>query len=54
MDYCKKQGIPPAQTWAWEQAEKAFCMTHNHHYPRNSDFGYAADSVEEALRADTP
>jgi hypothetical protein len=54
MDYCKKQGIPPAQTWAWEQAEKAFCITHNHHYPRNSDFGYAADSVEEALRADTP
>ena len=29
MDYCKKQGIPPAQTWAWEQAEKAFCMTYN-------------------------
>ena len=24
MDYCKKTGIPPAQSWAWELAEKAY------------------------------
>ena len=24
MDYCKKHGIPPAQKWAWGEAEKAY------------------------------
>ena len=24
MDYCKRKAIPPAQTWAWEKAEKAY------------------------------
>jgi len=24
MDYCKKQGLPPAQKWAWDQAKRAF------------------------------
>ena len=24
MDYCKKRRIPPAQTWAWDEAEKAY------------------------------
>ena len=23
MDYCKKKGIPAAQEWAWNEAEKA-------------------------------
>jgi hypothetical protein len=25
MDYCKKKQIPPAQSWAWDEAE----TTHN-------------------------
>lgn len=29
MDYCKKQGIPPAQAWAWDKAETAWQLTHN-------------------------
>ena len=24
MQYCKKHGIPPAQSWAWDEAEKAW------------------------------
>lgn len=24
MEYCKKNQIPPAQQWAWEEAEKAY------------------------------
>jgi len=24
MDYCKKNYIPPAQKWAWDEAEKAY------------------------------
>jgi len=24
MDYCKKQRIPPAQTWAWDEAKAAY------------------------------
>ena len=24
MDYCKKKGIPPAETWAWEEAKIAY------------------------------
>lgn len=24
MDYCKKQGIPAAQNWAWEKAKEAY------------------------------
>lgn len=24
MGYCKKKGIPPAQKWAWDEAEKAY------------------------------
>lgn len=24
MDYCKKQGIPPAQEWAWNDAHRAY------------------------------
>lgn len=24
MDYCKKKGIPPAEMWAWREAEKAY------------------------------
>lgn len=23
MDYCKQQGIPPAQAWAWDKATVA-------------------------------
>ncbi len=26
MDYCKKNGIPPAQKWAWDKAKMAFCQ----------------------------
>lgn len=24
MDFCKKNGIPPAQQWAWDRASKAY------------------------------
>lgn len=24
MDYCFKNGLPPAQKWAWDKAEKAY------------------------------
>ena len=24
MDYCKEHSIPPAQSWAWGQAEEAY------------------------------
>ena len=24
MDYCKKRGLPPAQSWAWNMAAHAF------------------------------
>ncbi len=24
MDYCKSKGIPPAQPWAWTEAETAW------------------------------
>ena len=24
VDYCNDNGLPPAQTWAWDRAEKAF------------------------------
>lgn len=24
MEYCEKRKIPPAQTWAWEEAAKAY------------------------------
>jgi hypothetical protein len=24
MDYCKEKAIPPAQPWAWKQAEDAY------------------------------
>ena len=24
MDYCKKNQLPPAQSWAWSRAEKAW------------------------------
>lgn len=24
MNYCKVQGTPPAQEWAWDEAEKAY------------------------------
>jgi len=24
MEYCKKQHIPPAHSWAWDEAEKAY------------------------------
>ena len=24
MDWCKKNGFPPAQLWAWEMAKKAW------------------------------
>ena len=24
MDYCLKMGLPPAQEWAWQIAEKEF------------------------------
>jgi len=24
MEYCKKKRIPPAETWAWREAEKAY------------------------------
>lgn len=23
MDYCKRNGLPPAQSWAWDKAEEA-------------------------------
>lgn len=28
MNYCKLHGLPPAQGWAWERAEKAFIAAH--------------------------
>ncbi len=28
MDYCKSHGLPPAQDWAWDKAEKAW-RNHN-------------------------
>ena len=24
VDYCKRKEIPPAQKWAWDEAENAF------------------------------
>ncbi len=24
MDYCKRKQIPPAQKWAWDEAENAY------------------------------
>lgn len=24
MHYCKSKGIPPAQKWAWDEAEKVY------------------------------
>jgi len=27
MDYCKKRGVSPAQTWAWKQAEEEYNKT---------------------------
>lgn len=24
MDYCKRNGLPPAQEWAWDKAGKAY------------------------------
>lgn len=24
MNYCKEHELPPAQSWAWERAEKAY------------------------------
>lgn len=24
MNYCKKNGLPPAQSWAWNRANDAF------------------------------
>jgi hypothetical protein len=24
MEYCKKNGYPPAQKWAWDKAEEAY------------------------------
>ena len=27
MDYCKKNQIPPAQSWAWKMAEKAWKLS---------------------------
>ena len=29
MDYCKKRGIPPAQSWAWNMAAHAFSKHNN-------------------------
>jgi hypothetical protein len=26
MAYCKKKGLPPAQSWAWDKAEEAWNM----------------------------
>lgn len=28
MEYCKKNGLPPAQSWAWKLANKAYAETH--------------------------
>ena len=28
MDYCKQNGLPPAQSWAWMQAEVAWQKAH--------------------------
>ena len=24
MDYCKRERLPPAQKWAWDEAERAY------------------------------
>ena len=24
IDYCKRKGLPPAQSWAWEDADEAY------------------------------
>jgi len=24
MDYCRKNNLPPAQSWAWNEADKAY------------------------------
>lgn len=24
LEYCESKGIPPAQSWAWEEAEKEY------------------------------
>jgi len=29
MDYCKRKQIPPAQKWAWDEAEKKYNEEHN-------------------------
>jgi len=29
MEYCNKRRIPPAQQWAWEEADAAFAKAHN-------------------------
>ena len=28
MDYCKASNLPPAQTWAWNEAELAYNAVH--------------------------
>ena len=28
MDYCKTKHIPPAQSWAWDEAEKEYNKKH--------------------------
>jgi hypothetical protein len=24
MDYCKKNGLPPSERWAWQRADEAY------------------------------
>jgi hypothetical protein len=32
MNYCKQNGYPPAQKWAWDKSEKAFTKEHPMEY----------------------
>ena len=31
MEYCRKHRLPPAQAWAWDEAEKAFSEQFSEH-----------------------
>ena len=36
MDYCKKRGVSPSQTWMWEQAEKEYNKTRQKKLKKNT------------------
>lgn len=39
MNYCENKKIPPAQNWAWEEAEEAFFLAYknNTEQTRNNE-----------------